>query len=157
MDCAVTIIAEPALDAADDKLARAVGKVREVAGDDCDVVWLVQEIERRPDAVRKLFSRGRRGGKSARQAAALERRNQRLRQLRANKLYATLPPGAAAFLICSNFQTYESDRWPRERADPVAPRDEPQRTFWMILRDHHEADGPKMPRCRQLAAILQGG
>jgi hypothetical protein len=154
MDCAVTIIAETALDAADDQLARAVGKIRERAGDDRDVVWLVETIERRPDAVRKLLSRGRRGGKSARQAAALERRNQALRQLRANKLYATLPPGAAASLICANFQTYAAIRWPREHDAPVAPRDEPQRTFWTILRNHHKADGPKMPGWRQLATIL---
>jgi hypothetical protein len=145
-------------DAADDQLARALGTIRERVGDDRDVVWLVETIERRP-AVRKVLARKNRGGKSARQAAALERRNQALRQLRANKLYATLPPGAAASLICANFQTYEAIRWPRERDAPVAPRDEPLRTFWMILRDHHKADGPKMPGWRQLATILdrQGG
>jgi len=141
------------LDTANDRLSRAVGKVREVAGDDCDVVWLVQEIERRPDAVRKLFSRGRRGGTSARQAAALERRNQALRQLRA-ELCPTLTPPAAAALICAKFRRYESDRWPRELDDVVAPRKEPARTFYKILRDH-EAGGPVMPDVRQLTTILK--
>jgi hypothetical protein len=138
-----------------DPIARAVAKVREQLGDDADVACLLDRLD--AAAVGKVPRKKGRGGKSARWAAAIAQRDGALRRLRANKLYATLPPGAAAFLICSNFQTYESDRWPRERAAPVAPRDEPQRTFWMILRDHHEADGPKMPGCRQLAAILQGG
>jgi hypothetical protein len=165
-----------ALDAADDQLARALGTIRERAGDDRDVVWLAEAIERRVGAVRKMLGQNNRGGKSERQAAALakrkksrggksarwaaalaQRNNQRLRPLHA-KLYPTLPPGAAALLMCTNFRRYESDRWPRERDYPVAPLDEPARTFWMILRDH-EAGGPKMPGWRQLATILgrQGG
>ena len=144
-----------ALDAADDQLARAVGKNRERAGDDRDVVWLVETIERRPDAVRKLLSRGKRGGKSVRQATANARRNEALRTLRAN-LWPSLKSKshAAATLIVATFRRYESDRWPRECDAVVAPLDEPQRTFWMILRDH-EAGGPMMPDVRQLTTILK--
>jgi hypothetical protein len=144
---------ETALNAADDQLARAVGKIRERAGDDRDVVWLVETIERRPDAVRKLLSRGRRGGKSARRAAAIAQRNEALRGLRMT-LWPMLRPFAAASLIVTKFCRYEADRWPRERVAMVAPLDEPQRTFWRILRDH-EAGGPVMPDVRQLTTILK--
>lgn len=142
--------------ALEQQLARTLGKIRERAGDDLDVLRLVQAIERRP-GVRKELSQKNRGGKSERWAAALAQRNQALRQLRA-ELYATQQPGAAAALIAGKFRRYECERWPRERGCLVAPRDEPQRTFWTILRDH-EAGGPKMPRWRQLATILdrQGG
>jgi hypothetical protein len=145
-----------ALDAVDDKLARAVGTIRERLGDNPDVVWLAEAIER--PAVRKVLARKNRGGKSARQAAALaQRNNQRLRPLHA-KHYATLSSGAAAKQMSEEFERYETDRWPRERDEVVAPLREPQRTFWMILRDR-ASGGPRMPNVRQLATILgrQGG
>jgi hypothetical protein len=141
-----------ALDAADDRLARAVGKIRERAGDDRDVVWLVETIDRRAAAAGKVLRKKARGGKSARQAEALERRNQALRQLRV-KLCPTFTPLAAAALICAKFQRYESDRWPRERDDVVKPRKEPQRTFYTILRNR-EAGGARMVGLPQLATIL---
>jgi hypothetical protein len=141
-----------ALDAADDQLARAVGKIRERAGDDPDVAWLVGAIERRPDAVCKVLARKNRGGRSARRAAENAERNERLRTLRVS-LWPALQPFAAATLIGRKFRTYETGRWPRERDYPVAPLDEPERTFWTILRDHADG-GPRMPDVRQLATIL---
>jgi hypothetical protein len=102
--------------------------------------------------VRKLLSRGRRGGKSARRAAAIAQRNEALRGLRMT-LWPMLRPFAAASLIVTKFRRYEADRWPRERVAMVAALDEPQRTFW-ILRDH-EVGGPVMPDVRQLTTILK--
>jgi len=147
-----------ALDAADDQLARAAAKIRERAGDDLDLAWLADGIERRPAAVRKALARKNRGGTSARQAAANAKRNERLRTLQAS-LWPALQPFAAATLIARKFRTYETDRWPRERDCLVAPQSyEPARTFWMILRDHADG-GARMPAVRQLATILdrQGG
>jgi hypothetical protein len=144
--------------ALEQQLARAVGTIRERLGDNPDVVWLAEAIERGVVVVRKVPSQKKRGGKSEHWAAELERRNsQRLRPLHA-KHYATLSPGAAAKQMSEEFETYETDRWPRERDKVVAPLREPQRTFWMILRDH-AAGGPRMPNVRQLATILgrQGG
>jgi hypothetical protein len=154
-----------ALDGTDDKLARAVVKIRERAGDDPDVARLLEMIERRPDGVCKVLPRKNRGGTSARWAAAIAQRNERLRTLRAS-LWPALQPFVAAALIAGKFRTYETDRWPRERDEVVAPLGEPQRTFWMILRDQ-AAGGAKMPgvsqagrssqrgRLRQLAMILE--
>lgn len=143
----------PALDDAGDRLERAAAAIRARAGDDPDVAWLIAAIERRPAAVRKLLARGQRGGVSADRAAALERRDDLLRRLR-DRLWPALTPGAAAARMVAAFRSYESDRWPRERDGLVAPPGEPQRTFYLILRDFHAAGGPRMPDVRQLATIL---
>jgi transposase len=149
--------------ALEQQLARAVAKIRECAGDNPDVVWLIEGIERHPDAVCKVVARKNRGGKSAHQAASLAQRDGALRRLRAS-LCPTLQSFAAAAFIATKFQRYESDRWPRERDEVVAPLDEPERTFWAILRGR-DGGGPKMPgvsgrssqrwRLRQLAMILE--
>jgi len=139
------------LDTGDDRLGRAVAKVREQVGDDADVAWLLDRLD--AAAARRLFGRRKRGGTSARWAAAITGRNEPLQRLRVS-LCPALRPSAAASLIVAKFLRYESVRWPDERDALVAPLDEPARTFWTILRDH-EVGGPKMPNVRQLTTILK--
>jgi hypothetical protein len=133
-----------------DWVARAVAVVRERAGDHPDVVHLVEAVAR--PAVRKVLARGKRGGPSVRRAAAIERRNEALRALRAGR-WPDLSGHAAAVVMRAAFDRYASDRWPRERAAVVAPVTEPFGTFWRILHDH-EAGGPPVPDVRRLAMIL---
>lgn len=155
---------EPATspESAADPIARAVAKVREQFGDDADVACLLAA------AVGKVPRKKGRGGISARRAAQNALRNERLRTLRA-RLWPALQPPAAAALIAEKFRRYETSRWLRLREcdEVVAPLDEPQRTFWMILDDQAKG-GAKMPgvsrdgrsskrdQLRQLATILGG-
>jgi hypothetical protein len=135
-----------------DPIARAVAKLRELLGDDAEVAYLLDRLD--AAAVDKVPRKKGRGGISARRAAENARRNERLRTLRAS-LWPALQPFAAAPLIAKKFRRYETGRWPRECDAVVAPLDEPQKSFWLILRDR-AAGGPKMPDVRQLATILGG-
>ncbi|MEI8715874.1 hypothetical protein [Mesorhizobium sp. ISC11] len=128
-------------------IEKAIALLRADNDPDCQMVGA--EMARLYASSSRLSARG---GASLVHSSALAERNRLICALwQKHERWRDLRPGAVARAMLRAYRQYETRRWPQESRSLSAPTQEPEATFWRLLRGEHSMPGS----AKQMKRILE--